>query len=416
MQLTKGQSDALKMVSALIEDESNTLGILTGYAGTGKTTLLKFIAQAYGTPIILTPTGKAAIRVAEATDLPAQTIHRWMYKPIEDPKTGVVYFIQKVRKEIETTLGNTKLVIIDEASMLNKDIFNDILNICKETKLSVLLVGDPFQLPPIIGTGEERFSALNEPCKYKVALTEVVRQALDNPIIHASIGVRKSDLAATLAVSSLPRIQIGAFLDEAKRVIQSNGVVIAHKNQTRQSLNGQIRNHLGRQDGFLHIGEPLLVMYNNYMIDRFNGEVVTFNGWEEKPSFSVEVHDRFTEKSKDMSFGVASVEGHSVSLSPEEVFAVGEDMSFKLVTGYFYRNKDNFTTKVKTHLNANLGYCLTCHKSQGSEWGEVIVVIEPSSRYLSYEGRRWLYTALTRAKEKVQFYFKADDGKDLLSK
>jgi exodeoxyribonuclease V alpha subunit len=114
--LTDGQQAAMDMVAKLMKAPPPMPAIITGYAGTGKTTMLKAIASMYGNPVILAPTGKAALRVQEATGITALTMHRWLYHPKENENTGEIDFRLKDLAMIECTENG--LVIVDEASMV----------------------------------------------------------------------------------------------------------------------------------------------------------------------------------------------------------------------------------------------------------------------------------------------------------
>jgi ATP-dependent exoDNAse (exonuclease V) alpha subunit len=198
-ELTEGQKQALAMSERLMADRSPCMpAILTGFAGTGKTTMLKAIASRFGAPTVLAPTGKAALRVQEATGLTAGTIHKWLYRPSENQKTGDVEFKLKDCKQVERPYNG--LVIVDEASMVGRDLWEHLWDMCQLLDLKILLVGDPFQLPPVEmkktdkdGNDLDSFSPLLDVrTEYRAHLSEVTRQALDNPILRASMLIRES--------------------------------------------------------------------------------------------------------------------------------------------------------------------------------------------------------------------------------
>lgn len=393
------------MVEDLLDQEDAAFGVLTGYAGTGKTTMIKNIAEAHDPPLILTPTGKAALRVSEATGLKASTIHKWLYHAAENPKTGDITW-QKKPPEMIPLPGNG-LIVIDEASMVGDAIWSDIWAMASSLGLRVLLVGDRFQLGPVQRPDEAGFAPLvSLKTSFRADLTEVVRQALDSPIIRASMMIRQGEEQAMEAVMNLiPSVNqsdlISSFL-----AMDPNRALIAHRNTTRQSLNLEVRRALGYSEHGLVGGEPLLVLFNSYNPerDRFNGEVIDFQRWTTLPGDQIAVRDRYKNISAMMSFGLAEVDGSTVILSEEEVFARSNGMPETTilraardyaVATYGYERKT-----APPHLNANLGYCLTAHKAQGSEWNDVMVVVEPSLRNtFGIDGRRWLYTSLTRGRK-----------------
>jgi exodeoxyribonuclease-5 len=173
-------------------------------------------------------------------------------------------------------------------------------------------------------------------------------------------------------------------------------------NATRNKLNNAIRSQLGK-GGEIEIGEPILITKNNYNTDLLNGEIVNFNGWMDEPELN-KFMDKFGDRGwYDVRIGKARLDkGNGMpTLCVEEVLGT-LDPSLTNSVGY---NAGRRYGK-GMHQHANLGYTLTCHKSQGSEWPEVFVVVEPTIDMNSKMGARWLYTALTRTKEKVSMSMK----------
>jgi exodeoxyribonuclease-5 len=405
---TEGQAAALKMVDALLAHDRPAFAVLTGYAGTGKTTMLKVVAELHGAPLILTPTGKAAVRVAEATGLAAMTIHRWVYKANEDPRTGDLGWARKPLDEILEHVPMNRLVVVDEASMISDTIWQDIWMLAEKIGLKVLLVGDPFQLAPV-KPEDKSFAALNLKTPFRADLVEVVRQALDNPIVRASMLVRAGEEEAMEAVLALPGVDYKNLVPKFLG-LSPNRALIAWRNDTRQQLNYAVRDALGRPKLDLAPGEPLLVMFNNYDLDRFNGEVVDFGGWMTPPGDQIAVRNAAKNLSVMASYGLARIDGvvFPTLLSPEEVFSQVKGMPPKTMAVYsrvYARQSLGYTQHTPSFLSANFGYCLTAHKAQGSEWKDVVVVIEHGMKWLDLEGRRWLYTAITRARDNVWVCF-----------
>ena len=273
MELTQGQELALKAIDELGKShpEGGGLCIVAGYAGTGKTTVLRMLAEDSGLTI-LAPTGKAAMRAKEVCpDANTSTIHRWLYEVSEDPDTG------KLVTQIKDTvlLPKNRTIFVDEASMVGYKVFSDLYRTCKRHGLNLVCIGDNFQLPPVESEAKyQDFSVLASdfPAHYRVSMTEVVRQALDSPIIRASMEVRdmRSDLASLSALQSIPESRLVA---ESVRAFDEGGVTICHKNVTRHALNVDIRKALGLGEKIIK-GEPLMVIFNNYDLDVFNGEIV----------------------------------------------------------------------------------------------------------------------------------------------
>lgn len=408
------------MVEDFLRDPHESLAVLTGYAGTGKTTLLQKIAEQHGAPLLVTPTGKAAVRATEATGLETSTIHRLIYKPAEDPETGEVTF---ARKTVDDFKGRKlKLVVIDEASMVNQKLWSELWDVCTDAGFKILAVGDTFQLPPVERDGGGFNLLQTVPTEYRSHLSEIMRQALENPIVRASMILREQPSEWYSAYGLLCPISSKKVLEKTLD-LRGRGVTIAYTNKFRHQLNRDVREALGFGD-HLETGEPLLVQQNNYGIDRYNGEVVEFGGWMEPPndqsrrividrSAKVSVPPRYT-----ASFGVAVADGKPVLLSPEDVAGqVGDTPSMFLrkaghdawskalgeAGGHTVFTRDGEERWLPPPLlRANYGYALTCHKSQGSEWDEVVVAVESwLVKPDTLMGRRWLYTAFTRARKRV---------------
>lgn len=411
---TKGQLEAMEMAEKMMKTRTPIMGVLAGFAGTGKTTLLKHIASTYGEPLVLTPTGKAALRVREATGLRASTIHRWLYHVGENITTGEMEFKRKEKNLIEQP--QNRLIVIDEASMVGRDLWEDVWDVCQILGMRILLVGDTFQLAPIEAPNQKPFSVLKDvETPFRVLLTEVTRQALDNPVLRASMIIRESNFINP-ALQLLTRVWGKDFDDKCMETYQAGGAIIVHKNDTRHRINAMIRERLGYGPQ-IQPEEPLLVLRNTYEIDRFNGEIVRFNAWDRPPVRENLVEDRYNDIKHRMGFGVAFVDKQMVLMSPEQIRGDSAKMSENVIARASKREFfDTHATDAESkpidgdskplaypHLHANFGYALTCHKSQGSEWNQVLVLIESSTRYTSYEGRRWLYTAITRAREKASF-------------
>jgi exodeoxyribonuclease-5 len=395
------------MVGEFLAQDKVLVAIITGYAGTGKTTLIRELSEAYGEPQVLTPTGKAALRVSEATGIFASTIHRYIYEPSEDPKTGQPVF--KLKSAYDETFSDMegKLVLIDEASMVDQEVWNDLCTIAAATHFKILLMGDLFQLPPVLKdkTGKP-FSTLHIDTPFKTNLTEVLRQAQESPIIRASM-ILRSNRPEYEALRLLRSVPAGNLIDTILETHAAHGAAICFTNARRHEINGKVRERLGYSVNTVHDGEPLLVTQNNYNLNCYNGEVVSFEGWTRAPEEPIPVTDRFSQSSVNMGFGVCRFADIEATASPEQIAGKSEDAkvgnwAVRRAGRFWYKNTFQAERAIP-HLDANYGYMLTCHKSQGSEWPEVLIVIEPSLQRLPLiERKRWLYTAATRGKHTVK--------------
>lgn len=397
--LTAGQEKAQAMVRQLAAQPHDRprVGVLRGYAGTGKTTLIRVLGQDLGEMSIIAPTGKAAVRVTEATGLGAMTVHRFIYTPQEDPLSGAVTFRRKAREELVAPAS--RLIVIEEASMVGKQMWEDIYDAATTLGCHILAVGDPFQLPPVEGGTEDgvTFGLLLPNFKFDLQadLTEITRQALESPIIRASMKLRAGDTAE--AMMELPRVAPADLMAKHLELLDKQGVVICHRNASRYELNRRIREHKNLSDKTLHEGEPLLVLRNNYQLLRFNGEVLRFDCWKKPPGKQWEVYDRWKNSVEKAGFGIASVEGADCALVPRAIFGKMEAVG----VGAIEMVSRTACGQQIPYLHCSFGYTLTAHKSQGSEWNDVLVVVEKSVQPYTHDGSRWLYTAITRAKQNV---------------
>lgn len=414
--LTAGQArawEAIQQVAKLPRDDKPKVVIVSGFAGTGKTTLMKVAREFFGGCVICTPTGKAALRVKEATGLAATTFHRWLYNADTDEKTGKPVFTRKK----EPVVPREKLLVIDEGSMVGEDDWDEIYEACSLVGMNIVVLGDGFQLPPVAQRIDgPAFSLLSPEFAYawkRVEMTEIVRQALDRPLVRASMLLREGSASAVCdAMMLLDRVPKTKNAPEASaEILARGGTTICHTNKTRNALNRAVRRLVVDTDGRdfdedgLYESEPLLVTHNNYDLDYFNGEVVGFDEWSDSPPAQVfEVKDRFSGKIAYTKFGRALVDGRACVLGVQEVLGLHvPGVGFKA----YQKAAERHYEGELPYLNANLGYALTCHKSQGSEWPEVLVVFEDTMNAAKlgndHTARRWMYTAITRAKEKTWY-------------
>lgn len=399
IELTKGQEDGLKLAMRLArsaQDGAPQTGTICGYAGTGKTTLLQFVLKELetngGTPVLLSPTGKAASRITEITGYGAATIHRWIYESEVDEDTGVFNFKKKELKDIKRPLCG--LIVVDEASMIGPDVWDDLQDTASGLGCSVLLIGDGFQLPPVQARGEEPFTTMEEsfvkPGNW-IQLTEILRQAADNPIIRITMALRDGDPYEAMADLD---VVLPCDLDEA---LVNTDMRICRSNKMRHLLNARTRQLLGFK-GALQPGEPLLVLKNTYPLDVYNGETHLYQGTTDGLGFA-DVYDSWTKEKAKVKMDIGIVANKNVILAQEALDGsldgkIGAHVLEKACRWWQDEGRGFF-------LHANHGYVLTAHKSQGSEANRVLVCFEKGINLSRLDDRRWTYTALTRGKKRV---------------
>lgn len=334
--------------------------ILTGYAGSGKTTLAKYVEEQVkeedGDVIYSAFTGKACQVLESKGCVPANTLHSTIYRARLNESTGVWSF----GLDHESAAKTAKLVIVDEISQVDEVLGNDLLYLAKK----ILVLGDPGQLPPING---EPFFDLNKPDFH---LSEIHRQAKDSPIIQLATDVRqgKSLVVGTYGESVVMKNR--SFTDD---LMLSHDQVIVGRNNTRTGLNMRYRKNAGRADYLPEIGDKLIALRNNRERGYINGSM-----W----------------LSESVVYDSEAVE---MQIAP---FDGGIGIKTYTMNDYFRGTEHELSWKQKMQNDEfTYGYCITAHKSQGSSWGSVIVVDE--SAVFKEHARKWLYTACTRASERV---------------
>lgn len=364
-------------VNAVNKVLSNRVCVLTGGPGTGKSTVTKAIIDSYksveGENALITlmaPTGKAAKRLSEATDLPAGTIH----------KTCHIYGSDQ-DELVELPEG---LIIVDEVSMVDAYVMRDMLNCIRERKSHLVLVGDPDQLPSVAAG-----SVLSELIKSGVIpvaeLKETHRQAGDASIIidNAKL-INTGSSALTYDGDRFQLISVNNE-DEAWKAIVSQ---YAENRKSFGEDNVQILSPLRRKKRIASdaMNKELQKIFNPAKTDEISA---TIGGQ------LFRTHDRImqvknTEKALNGDTGII-----------ESIHAVADDSGapqLQFTIHWEDGRRDTYTKK--DMLNVDLAYALTVHKSQGAEYAAVIIPLLDEYRCPLYS-RRMLYTAITRAKERV---------------
>ena len=254
MSLSPQQDAALAAVSAWLRHGERPVFRLFGYAGTGKTTLARHIAEGVDGEVAFGAyTGKAALVMRSKGCTDASTIHSLIYRSREVDEGGPQFVLNR-----SSAAAKADLIVIDECSMVDEELGRDLLSFGRP----VLVLGDPAQLPPVKGGG---FFTDAEP---DVMLTEVHRQAKDNPIVRMSIAVREGG-----------RLEIGGFGEsrvirrreiDAETVMQADQILVG-LNRTRRLYNARIRALKGYRDPMPAAGEKLVCLRNDRSKGLLNG-------------------------------------------------------------------------------------------------------------------------------------------------
>jgi exodeoxyribonuclease-5 len=353
------QDAALKAVAAWLKRGEPQLFRLFGYAGAGKTTLARQLAEdTDGEVAFAAFTGKAALVLRSKGCKGARTIHSLIYKPRDAEAEEPVFVLNE-----ESAVARAALVIIDECSMVDEALGRDLLSFGRP----VLVLGDPAQLPPVRGGG---FFTDAEP---DVMLTEVHRQAADNPIIRMSMTVREGGRLDPGAYGESSVI-FRADIDSA--AVTASDQLLVGVNRTRRAYNRRMRELFGRHAEFPEAGDKLVCLRNNAAKGLLNGGV-----WIVKSTAAM--------RRKKLAMTVAPDDDPArkplrIGVAPE--FFTGTEDS---LTAQARRQSDEF----------DYGYALTVHKAQGSQWNSV-VLFDESFAFREHRSR-WLYTGITRAAERL---------------
>ncbi len=356
---TREQAAAIDRVGRWLKDGDEPVFRLFGYAGVGKTTLARHVAEAAdGETAFAAFTGKAALVMRAHGCSGATTIHALIYRASEGVDGAPTFTLNE-----DGPASRASLIVIDECSMVDAELARDLLSFGKP----ILVLGDPFQLPPVKGGG---YFTEAEP---DVMLTQIHRQAEDNPIIRLSQIVRSGGELADGAYGESRVIRRAAI--DAKQVLAADQVLVG-VNRTRRAYNQRIRDLGGFAEPLPLVGDRLVCLRNDRTKGLINGGL-----WRVEALGGV-VKDfvRLTVRSEDD--GAAK----SVKVAVLKAFFEGTEGELAYP---IRRESDEF----------DYGYALTVHKAQGSQWDDVLLFDES---YAFREHRaRWLYTGLTRAAKRL---------------
>lgn len=362
MKWSPQQEAALKAVDKWFYQESKKKKIFRvfGYAGTGKTTLAKhFASNIDGDVCYAAFTGKAALMMRKNGCEGARTIHSLIYIAEVDSNTGEVHF--RLNKG-QSPLVNAALLIVDECSMVDETLAKDLLSFGKP----ILVLGDPAQLPPVAGAGY--FTETNP----DIMLTEIHRQAAENPIIYLATEIRQG-IYPDIGDYGESRIVTKIASTDALNADQ----ILVGRNITRSDMNSRIRKLLKFDPDTPQDKDKLICLKNDSDLGIFNGGLFTVEQILTSKYKTNFLHMRL--QSDDPDALPTMVKVHK-SLFMDDI------------------PKPDWKT-LKGSQEFDYGYAITCHKSQGSQWNNVLAYDE--SWCFKDMWQRWLYTAITRAAEKV---------------
>lgn len=446
-QPTYKQDIFFQMVSEFITNTSNDeIFVLKGYAGTGKTTVISTIvnnlAEVSKKYVLLAPTGRAAKVIANYSQKAAFTIHKKIYFPKKNSGGGLSFTLQQNKHK------NT-IFIVDEASMIsdanqesklyeNGSLLDDLISyIYSGTNCKMILLGDTAQLPPvnldISPALDIKTLGMNYHKEVKhIELDEVMRQEENSGILFNATALReilKDDFLDTFQFDlnnfkDIVRLTDGYDIQDAINSAYSNYSIedtafIVRSNKRANAYNQQIRTKILDKESELSAGDYLMVVKNNYFWLKetdeagfiANGDIVEvlqiFNIKElygfKFANVKIRMVDYPNQKPFETVFLLDTITSESPSLTYEQSNRLYEEVM---------KDYENESTKYKKFqkvkeneyfnaLQVKFSYAITCHKSQGGQWNTVFIEQPYLPEGINRDYIRWLYTAVTRAKDKL---------------
>lgn len=385
MILTSKQEEGLKIAVARYQSHEPWTCI-AGYAGSGKSTLIKFIIAALNIDnddvCYVAYTGKAAKVLKEKGCPNAMTAHRLLYQSL--PRNDGTFY-HKIKRPLEYPY---KLIVVDEVSMLPKEMWDLLLS----HKIHVLCLGDPFQLPPI---GEDNGVLANP----HIFLDEIMRQAQESEIIRLTMDIREEKPLQLFKGNEVqvinPNEIVGGMYNWADQIIVA-------KNITRRTINNQMRKMLFNTDDTRPLeGDRVICLRNDWDNPNAVGDVAVNGTIGTLANIKINSNHPVLHPLMLADFLPDDYSEEDVKNSSTDLYFRHLNMDYKLfTTGEETVTKENFRIfpKVWRPQTYDYAYAITCHKSQGSEYDKVLVFEE----FLKGgDHARWLYTAATRAKEKL---------------
>jgi exodeoxyribonuclease-5 len=424
MRFTRHQEEALDRTGRWIRDpSSDQVFRLFGYAGTGKTTLAKYLVEnAPGRWFFAAYTGKAAHVLRQKGCSGAMTIHSLIYRPAGESKKkeldALDYKIAGCRRDIEALSSDTRAladaqleqyllrlmrlrervaadnepqfalwansplaeydvtgIVVDEVSMVDEHLARDLESFGKK----VLVLGDPAQLPPVGGGGHYTSA------RPDVMLTEIHRQAEESGILRLATAVRNGGDYRSISSGDIELMSEEVWWSEARdgryasREMNVFPQTLCGTNRTRRAMNVEARRLIEFDDKLPMVGDRLVCLKNNRSTGVYNG-----SQWR--------VLDVQSDETDVMDLELRDADGEDTEVRYLTAWThrfCGRGAELDGMHHYDRREHDDF----------DFAYAMTVHKAQGSQWPEVVVYDQ--SRYFRRDARRWLYTAVTRAADRL---------------
>ena len=447
------QRKLLTLLSDFIFNENkNALFLLKGYAGTGKTTTIGTFVNSLWTAgkksVLLAPTGRAAKVISLYSKKPAFTIHKKIYFP-KKQSNGSVAFVLQPNKHTNTVF------IVDEASMIpdgrqNQQLFDssslldDLISyVYSGVNCKLIFIGDTAQLPPVklsVSPALEKDTLIYDYHKevIEIELDEVMRQHEDSGILANATALRlllkneDEKFQFDVDFADIERLEDGYDIEDAiVSAYESDGVedtaFIVRSNKRANEYNQQIRYNIRGQENEISAGDYIMIVKNNYFwlpessTAGFiaNGdicEVLKILSIKELYGFKfAEVEIRMIDYPEMHPFETVLLLDTLTSESPSLTYEESNKLYQAVKEDYAHEKskyKQFMAIKKNVYFNSlqvKFSYAMTCHKSQGGQWKTVFIEQPYLPDGVSKEYFRWLYTAITRAQEKLYLIGFKDD-------
>lgn len=399
---TEEQANAIQYcldyIDGKISDNGKGYIFISGQAGVGKSEIQKFILSHFRPNqfVLAAYTAKAARVMEEKSGYKASTIHKLMYIPIYDEDGDVIDWIydkDKLKKNKQL-----KFVLIDECSMMTPRQLNDL----KSSGKKIIVFGDYYQLPPI--NTPQIFTRQNA----DIILSKIHRQAESNPIIQHLSNLRKNiDIPYGNIDNKLIKVNnLAEYFGGDISKFLNYDQIICGTNATRNQLNKTIREIKGITSNLPVKGEKLICLKNNISLGMANGDqfiamedACNYDNYNGIFKLHTDINDKLNEKKKrkNKKYNECFTFISDIYDETDRKRISWYDVISMKRSGEWDKLKDKPLVYRKNMLESDFSYAISCHKSQGSEWKNILIIDE-SSIFPDFK-YRWLYTAVSRCRE-----------------
>lgn len=444
---TPGQQALIDKLSAFVlHPDNERLFVLKGYAGTGKTTIVSALVKSLPAVrwryVLLAPTGRAAKVLATYSGEPAFTIHKKIYRPRASGSGGGGYF------QLQANVHKHTIFIVDEASMIGESagdtqmfphsLLEDLYEyVYTGEHCKLLLIGDSAQLPPV---GMSESPALNIAymkstfgCEVEhYELKEVMRQVLDSGVLLNATRLRiniaegnneqpKFELSSYSDLVRLPGSELVDTLEQSYRKYGAEDTIIICRSNKRANIyNQQIRSRILWREDEISAGDQLMIVKNNYfwlpkeskagfIANGDTAGIIRISKYREMHGLrfadvTLQLLDYPDEPELDVRILLDTLHSEAPALTRDQAQAFFESVheDYAHIGNKRERYQEMRKDPYFNALQVKFAYAVTCHKAQGGQWKSVFVeqgYLTPEM--LNTEYLRWLYTALTRTREKL---------------